>query len=388
VTVPSAAPAARLPVRIVICGGGFAAIEAMLALRELCGDRAHITLASPRPTFDYRPAATLESFTDVPPLHYDLRTMAEEVGATYRRDAVAAIAPAARRIRLASFKQLGYDALVLAIGASPRASIPGSITFRDQRDVPHIRRVLTDMDSGEVERLVFAVSRGVSWPLPLYELALMAVARADAAGRDVDVTIVTPERAPLEALGDHASLLVGRLLRSRGVRFLGRQVPTGVDRTSGLDVLGGPSVPADRVISVPALTGRRITGLPASWNAFVPVDADGRVGSLDRVYAAGDMTTYPLKHGGLATQQADTIAHAVAVTLGRSATPCPARPRTLDIRLIGGERPLALAIEVDDLGRPGHAELVDDDATRTPAIGKVVAERLSHYLRDRALAAA
>ena len=46
--------------RVVIAGGGFAALEAALALRALAGERIELTLLSPDPLLHYRPAATSE----------------------------------------------------------------------------------------------------------------------------------------------------------------------------------------------------------------------------------------------------------------------------------------------------------------------------------------
>ena len=45
-------------------------------------------------------------------------------------------------------------------------------------------------------------------------------------------------------------------------------------------------------------------GVPSEPNfGFIPVDHHGRVDGLDGVYAAGDATNFPIKQGGLATQQ-------------------------------------------------------------------------------------
>ena len=155
----------------MVAGGGFAAVEAVLALNATLGPRADVILVSPRTTLDFRPAATIESFADVVPLRYDLRAIAEDLGATFREDSLAAVAAEARLVRLRSFKRLRYDALVLAVGTQPRASVAGALTFRDQRDVPHLRRTIAELESGTIRRLVFAAPAGVSWPLPLYELA-------------------------------------------------------------------------------------------------------------------------------------------------------------------------------------------------------------------------
>ena len=82
------------------------------------------------------------------------------------------------------------------------------------------------------------------------------------------------------------------------------------------------------MISVPTLSGPALAGLPADSRGFIPVDAHGRVAGTPGVYAAGDATTFPVKQGGLATQQADAVAEAVAADLGLRRRPdaLPARP--------------------------------------------------------------
>ena len=56
--------------------------------------------------------------------------------------------------------------------------------------------------------------------------------------------------------------------------------------------------------------------MPTDAAGFVPVDAHGRVRGLRGVYAAGDGTNFPIKQGGLATQQADAVAEAIAAEVG------------------------------------------------------------------------
>jgi sulfide:quinone oxidoreductase len=50
------------------------------------------------------------------------------------------------------------------------------------------------------------------------------------------------------------------------------------------------------------------------------------VPGADGVYAAGDVTTFPLKQGGLATQQADAAAEAMLAALGVPIVPRPFEP--------------------------------------------------------------
>jgi sulfide:quinone oxidoreductase len=365
--------------RVVIAGGGFAAVEALLAVREAVGPRADVTLVSPRPTLDFRPAATIESFADVQPLRYDLRSIVEGAGGRFRQDAIAAVAGEARRARLRSFTHLSYDALVLAVGTQPQASVAGASTFRDQRDVPQLLRIIGELEDGAIRRLVFAAPAGVSWPLPLYELALLAARRAEARGVDVDIALVTPERAPLEALGGDASVLVRDLLADRGVRFIGRTFPAAACRDGRLELHFSGWMRADRVIAVPELLGRRIVGVPSGWTGFLPVDQLGRVRGMTGVYAAGDITTFPLKHGGLATQQADVIGHAIAASLGLDAD-APSTDRVLHLRLAAGADPLVLRIVLDADGRPGETELCRGPATPDPRTAKVHGRYLTPYL--------
>ena len=77
-------------------------------------------------------------------------------------------------------------------------------------------------------------------------------------------------------------------------------------------------------------------GLPRDALGFIPADAHGRVAGLRGVYAAGDATTFPLRQGGLAAQQADAAAESIAAELGAIARPQPFRPVLRGVLLTGG----------------------------------------------------
>jgi sulfide:quinone oxidoreductase len=102
---------------------------------------------------------------------------------------------------------------------------------------------------------------------------------------------------------------------------------------------------------VPRLEGRRVAGVPADWNGFVATDPYGRVRELADVFAAGDMTQFRVKQGGLATQQADLIARVLAVRAGADVAIPPAR-HVLRTRLLVPDGPLYLRAELDGDGRP------------------------------------
>jgi sulfide:quinone oxidoreductase len=369
---------------VFVVGGGFAGVEAMLALRALAGERVSVSLVSASTSFAYKPAATIESFYETPPLAYDLKAIAPDVGASFRLDRVEAVAADAHRARLASFAYLDYDALVLAVGARATNAIPGALTFSSQQEARHIRRLMSELGSGALRRIIFAVPSGCSWPLPLYELALLTATRRGELEVSGEVTLVTPEVAPLDVFGAQASSLVADLLAERGVGFIGGSDAKRVDRRA-LELVSGETLDADRVVAAPRLRGPRITGLPTDRHGFVATDALGSVLGLPDVYAAGDMTSFPIKQGGLATQQADVIAQRLAMDRGVTVTQ-PRAGRVLRARLVGGESPVYLRTELDELGRVIGASTVRGHFNEAGSVApgeKVFGRYLSPYLLAR-----
>ena len=372
----------RVPAQVVVAGGGFAALEAVLALRALAGDGVRVTLVSPDPALAYDPAATVEVFAPAPARAYDLRAIAADLGVSYHHARLETVASQKRRVRLGSGAGLRYDALVLATGARATVGVPGALTFRDQRDVPRFQGLLRELDAGAVAHLVFAVPSGCSWPLPLYELALLSAAYAHEHGVETEIKLVSSERRPLAVFGADASGLVAAELAERGVRFIGSSAAGSVRREGSLALQFDAAIEGDRVVAAPRLRGQPISGVPASRLGFVPTDAAGRVEGMVDVYAAGDMTTFPIKQGGLATQQADRIAHTIAAGLGLTARELRAK-RVLEVRLVGGQRPLLLRIELDEFGQPTTATLAHVGSERAPGWTKVFGRYLTPYLETR-----
>jgi sulfide:quinone oxidoreductase len=375
----AALDASQSRAQILIAGGGFAAVEAALALRALAGPGVALTLVAPDPVFHYRPAATSEPFDAAPSRRYDLRAIARDLGADYHKSRLEAVAPRKHFVRTASGARLRYDALVLATGARAVAGVPGAITFRDQRDIRSIRRVLGELEAGAVRSIVFALPTGVVWPLPLYELTLLSARHARVRGLAIESTVVTPEREPLALFGPEASVMVRGLLDEHGVRFVGGAVASRVHRDGSIALADGEMIQADRVVALPELRGRRLTGVPASRSGFVPVDASGRVEGLEDVYAAGDQTTCPIKQGGLAAQQADVVAQTIADSLGIPVKQVRA-PQVLNTRILGGEMAVFLRAEFDWSGQPARATLVRPDDEHTAKAAKVLGRYLVPYL--------
>jgi NADPH-dependent 2,4-dienoyl-CoA reductase/sulfur reductase-like enzyme len=79
-------------------------------------------------------------------------------------------------------------------------------------------------------------------------------------------------------------------------------------------------------VALPLLAGRRVSGLPHDAAGFLPIDEHARVHGVQDVFAAGDGADFPVKQGGIGTQQADAAAEQIAARAGAPLTPQPFRP--------------------------------------------------------------
>jgi sulfide:quinone oxidoreductase len=321
---------------VLIAGGGVAALEAMLALRKLAGERLSIELLAPEADFSYRPLAVAEPFGLAKAQRFELSSLAEEAGALVRQGALVSVDASRRLAYTSSVGPVPYRALLIACGAVPNEAIPGAITFRGPADTPRMQQLLGEIEDGAVRQVAFVVPAGAVWSLPAYELALMTGSWLLARGiDDVTVTLVTPEEAPLHLFGREASDAVRGLLEERGIVIHTRAYPAEA-KAGKLLLRAGRPIPADRVVALPRLHGPRIGGVPQTFEGFIPIDPHGRVPGVDDVYAAGDITTFPVKQGGIATQLADAAAHAIAADLGADVTAPPFKPVLRGLLVTGG----------------------------------------------------
>jgi sulfide:quinone oxidoreductase len=189
-----------------------------------------------------------------------------------------------------------------------------------------MRDLLDGLLTGRVRSVVFTLARTLTWSLPLYELALMTSGYL--IGREIAdrlLTVVTPAPEPLDMFGPVGSEAMRGLLAGRNVELRTSARPSRVT-ADGLVLADGSLVPADRVVTVPELRGPSVPGLPADPRGFLPVDRHGRVRGMQDIYAAGDVTAYPVKQGGLAAQQADAAALWIAADAGAAVDRTPPPP--------------------------------------------------------------
>ena len=312
-----------------------AALEAILALQRLAEDRVRLELVASEPDFTYRPLAVAAPFRAADVQRFPLAMFTEDAGADLRQGTVTAVDPARHVVECDTGDEISYDVLLLALGARPSPAVVSALTFRGPEDDSAFSELLEDTLAGSVRRIVFAIPVEARWPLPLYELAFLTRNYlTDHGTRDVSITLVTPEDAPLALFGAEASSAIGELLELHGIDLRPRTVSLRFEE-GALEVAPKASIPADRVVALPRLDGPRLVGIPHDSRGFVSTDDFGRLMSEEDIYAAGDMTQFPLKQGGIATQQADAAAAAIAARSGAPIEPTPFRPILRGLLLTG-----------------------------------------------------
>jgi sulfide:quinone oxidoreductase len=366
------------PFCVVICGGGVAALEGLFRLRRLAGDRVRVVLVAPNDEFVYRPLAVREATGSGWGRRYRLWDAVRAAGAEWVRDAVESVDAPAGRLRTRSGSELGYDALLLAVGGRQRAELEHALTFRDAEAERVREQVVEDVVAGRAARIAFVLPEGQVHPLPIYELALLTAERARRApAARPELTLVTAEPFPLAAFGGTAGAVVGGRLRAAGVEVHAPATAFAPDARRLLVQPPGTDLAVDRIVAMPRVTGPEIGGLPVHGQGFIPVDASCAVPGTDgRVFAAGDATALPVKHGGLAAQQADVAAAAIARLAGAAIEP-PAFAPELRGKLLTGGRPLYLSARL--LGSQGFESEVSE-VPPWPVDDKIVAAELGPYL--------
>lgn len=362
--------------KVIVAGGGVAGLEATLALRDLAGARVEVTMIAPQPEFVYRPMTVREPFAATSARRHDLATMAADMGARLVADELARVDAGARLAHTAGGATYSYDALVLALGGRRSVRFRHATTIDDRCLDAQLHGLLQDIELGYVRSVAFVIPARMAWPLPIYELALMTARRAYDMSMQVAITVVTPEPAPLAVFGDGAGPEISELLARAGIA-----VETSADAgvpTPGTVVIfpGTRRVDADRVIALPELAGPSVRGLPVGAHGFLAVDSHCRLRGIDRVYAAGDATDFPIKHGGLAALQADTCALDIAALAGAPVEPRPYRPEIRGM-LLTGAAPLYLSARLV-AGRGFESEISETPGWSPPV--KIAAKYLAPYL--------
>jgi sulfide:quinone oxidoreductase len=158
-------------VRVLVAGGGVAALETVLALRALAGSRVSVELVAPGRGFVDRPGSVAGAFGFGAAGELSLESIARRERLALHGGAIVRVDVEDRAAFTRDGLRLPYDALVLAVGAHARPAVPGSTTFTGPIDVPALEAVVERARRGELRELVFAAPAGAtgacrstSWP--------------------------------------------------------------------------------------------------------------------------------------------------------------------------------------------------------------------------------
>jgi sulfide:quinone oxidoreductase len=326
--------------RILIVGAGVGGLEAALCLQALAPDRIELTVLAPEREFVYRALTVGEPFGLGPATRYELAAIARDRGFDLVGGVLAEVRPARREAVTGAGDVLGYDHLMLALGARARVAVPGALTFRGLGDAGRTAIALATAARRGARHVAFAAPDGAAWTLPLYELAFLTDAWARRKRLPLRISIVTAEPAPLAVFGAAASAAVEQRLHDREINILCERAP-GAFARGRLELADGARLTVNAVVSLPQAAGPAVPGLPHDDAGFVDVDGFGRIQGFEHVYAVGDMTSRTMKQGGFAAQQADVAARAILHAMGAGPKPEPSRP-VLRGLLLTGETPLYL----------------------------------------------
>jgi sulfide:quinone oxidoreductase len=375
--VPSPSPSGKL--RVVVVGGGVAALETALALAELAPERTDVTVLAPNSEFVYRPMVVREPFAYAGARRYPLAQIVSHAGATLLSGELDWIDPVNKTIHTKADEPIEYDALVLAHGATITKRYPHALTI-DDRDLDEtLHGLIQDIEGNYIHKLAFVAPGRMAWPLPLYELAMMTAGRAYDMQIELETTIVTPEDSPLAIFGSGASSAVAELLASAKVEVISSAYAEVPSSDKVLINPGARHLEVDRVIALPELYGPALRGIALSENGFIHVDPFCRVPDVEGIYAAGDATDFPIKMGGIGSQQADVAAQSIAALAGASVTPERFNP-VIHGMLLTHEEPRYLTAHITG-GHGFSSEITDTPAWSPPS--KIVAKYLAPHLEEQ-----
>ena len=203
--------------RVIVVGGGVAALETAFALNDLAPDQTDVTVLAPNTEFVYRPMTVREPFAYGSAAAIRSSRLSTMPARSSSPASWPGWTPTSRR----STPRRRADRVRRADARARREAIPHythALTIDDRRMDDTLHGLIQDVEGGYLKSLAFVSPGRMAWPLPLYELALMTAARAYDMQIGLSVTIVTPEDAPLGDLRLHGQWCRQRAARKGGYR--------------------------------------------------------------------------------------------------------------------------------------------------------------------------
>ena len=369
----------------MIAGAGVAGIEALLAVKELARDLVEPTLLAPTDDFVYRPLLVAEPFGVGTATRFPLQPLLRQTRAAHVHDSLASVEPRERIATTGAGSKLAYDALLIATGARPIPSVRGALTFGPEDELASFGALLGELGRRGTKRLAFVVPAAATWSIAAYELALLTAHERDIRRLSgVELFVATHEGRPLELLGTPATELVTARLGEAGIELRTGGAPESFE-DGELRFADADPLAVDRAVALPALEVPDLPGLPQRAHGFVATDVRMHVSGLESVWAAGDVTSFPIKQGGLAAQQADVAAGSIAAHAGAH-VPVQAFQPVLRAALLTGDAPDYMRSSV---GRPARGAATAGKPLWWPPIklaGRYLTPYLARAIRDEGTA--
>lgn len=314
--------------RVLVIGGGFAALETAFLLRMRHHDDVDIRLVSDRDQFLFRPNSIYVPFgADTDSLLVDLDKPLRRRNIEFEPGRVAEVDPDQRLVTLDDGERFGYDKLVIATGADTNASeIPGlaehGATIWTTDTMLDVRRRFEEVRdrarAGERQRVLFLVPPNNKCSGPLYEIVFMLETwlRRNDARDPVEITWSTYEHGFIQAFGPRLDELVTAEFAERGIDGNREEVVTEVGAGEAR-YADGSTREFDHLIAFPPYVAAvRYPGLESDERGFVKTDLETRLAAgRDDVYVPGDAGDFPIKQAFLAFLQADAVANHIDADL-------------------------------------------------------------------------
>jgi sulfide:quinone oxidoreductase len=306
--------------RILILGGGFAAISAADTLTSAIGDKHEITLVSKNPDFTFFPAIVPMVFGDFAPedIRFDLRPRLADREVNFVQGEVRAINTRLRTVEVSEDRidvTLPFDYLIMAIGPRLTAGIvPGLFEYAHHlvtvEAAIKFKEAVSKFKSGAI---VVGLCPDATLPVPVCESAVALAERfkLEIKRGDVSVSVVFPSTFEKAFAGSTLFRNMEATFESKGIRLVSDFPVTQVD-DGEIASASGEVIKYDLLMLMPPFASQlslRNLGPVTDFSGFARVNSFMEVTGADRIYAAGDLVSLPgPKFGYMAIRQGKVAA--------------------------------------------------------------------------------
>ncbi|CAN5540548.1 FAD-dependent oxidoreductase [soil metagenome] len=277
------------PVRVLLVGGGHAALPTIKHANQLRDAGAEVTLISESRYLFYsgRTPEYIGGGYEIEDVRIDLQMLCERSGASFVADRVAGLDLAARRVTTAGGSTFGADLMAIDVGGlnppSPSPSQDG-ITTRPLSDLTKLRQIVDDMVAGHRKGETISIIGGGAAGT---EIALNVTARVRGTGNHI--AVFEPSDRLLPGFPSTLSRHVEHCLRERGAAvYLDTRIEHVED---GMLVAGARSFRSDHIVRATGSVGQawlRESGLRTEATGYAVVHETLQTPGHSWLFVAGD----------------------------------------------------------------------------------------------------